>query len=58
MKLLDGHMKNAFYTVVGSLASWFVLKTAGVTIDTGFWIMFVLLLLIYFEIWDMSDKKK
>jgi len=58
MKFLDNHLKNVFYSIVSFLVTFYIVKFASLTVDTGSWIIAILLLLIYFELWDMSGKRK
>ncbi|MBI2547229.1 MAG: hypothetical protein HYW23_02170 [Candidatus Aenigmarchaeota archaeon] len=57
MKFLDRHTKNVIWSVVAFLIAYYILKFAGVTIDAGFWMIFMVLILIYVEILDIRKKK-
>lgn len=57
MKFLDEHIKNVLLGIVAFLVAYWIVKFVGVTIDTGFWLLFIILVLIYFELWDLSKRK-
>jgi hypothetical protein len=55
---LDNHLKNVFFGVVSLLVIFLLVQWRGVVVETGHWLVTILLLLIYFEIWDLVDKKR
>jgi hypothetical protein len=57
MKSIDKHMKNIVYGIASYLLIFLVFKLANITPDTPFWLITLLLLFIYFELWDLNDKK-
>lgn len=57
MKFLDSHIKNVVYGVVSFLIAFYIFKFAGVTVDAGFWLLFIMLVFIYIEILDKPKKK-
>lgn len=58
MKFIDKHIKNVISSILACLVAFYIFKFAGVTIGEEFWLLSILLLLIYTEILDMSDKIK
>ena len=57
MKFVDNHIKNVGYSIAAFLAAFWIFKFAGVVVEAGFWLVSILLLLVYFELWDLSKKK-
>ncbi len=51
-KFVDKHIKNVISSIGAFLLFFFVIKLAGLTVDIGIWLVIIMLLLIYFELWD------
>lgn len=57
MNFVDNHIKNIGYGIASFLVIFWIFKFAGVAVDAGLWLVTILLLLVYFELWDLSKKK-
>ena len=57
MKFIDSHIKNVGYSIAAFLVTFWIFKFAGVVVEAGLWMISILLLLVYFELWDLSRKK-
>lgn len=51
---MDKHIKNVGYGIISFLVVFGIFKFANVVVDVGYWLLAILLLLIYFELWDMN----
>lgn len=49
---MDKHIKNVGYGIASFLLVCLVFKLANIVADAKFFIITLLLLLIYFELWD------
>lgn len=49
---MDKHLKNVGFGIVSFLVVFVVFKLANIAADARFWLVALLLLLIYFELWD------
>ena len=49
---MDKHMENVGWGILSFLIIFGAFKLANIVIDTQFWLITLLLLLIYFELWD------
>lgn len=49
---MDKHLKNVGLGIVSFLVVFGVFKLANIVVNAEFWLITLLLLLIYFEIWD------
>jgi len=48
----DKHIKNVRDGILSFLLIFGVFKLANISVDASFWLVILLLLLIYFELWD------
>lgn len=49
---MDKHIKNVGSGILSFLVIFGVFKLASIVVETQFWLVTLLLLLIYFELWD------
>lgn len=49
---MDKHIKNVGSGILSFLVIFGVFKLANIVVETQFWLVTLLLLLIYFELWD------
>ena len=49
---MDKHIKNVGSGILSFLVIFGVFKLANIVVETQFWLVPLLLLLIYFELWD------
>ncbi len=49
---MDRHIKNVGLGIISFLVVFLVFKLANIAADMKFWLVTLLLLLIYFELWD------
>ena len=49
---MDKHIKNVGLGIISFLVIFGVFKLANIVVETQFWLVTLLLLLIYFELWD------
>ena len=52
------HLKNVGYSIASFLLIFLVFAIAGISSDSQTWVQILLLLLIYFEIWNIKKEKK
>ncbi len=52
MKFMDSHMKNVASGIGSFLLIFLIFKFTNIVADAKFWVITLLLLLIYFELWD------
>ena len=52
------HIKNLGSGILASLLIAGIFMLTGVSVSAEFSVITILLLLIYFEIWDLNDLKK
>ena len=50
--IMDKHIKNVGSGILSFLVIFGVFKLANIVVETQFWLITLLLLLIYFELWD------
>ncbi len=48
--------KNSFLGILSFIIVWGAVRLADITVETGQWIITLLLILIYFEIIDLNKK--
>ena len=55
---MDKHIKNVGLGIISFLVVFIVFKLTNIIVDAIFWLITLLLLLIYFELWDLSGESK
>ena len=50
-------LKNIFEGILSFLIVFGAVKLGGLTVETGHWIIILLLILIYFEVMDLNDRR-